>query len=106
MKILTNYFELNDIIWFCRYINPKPEISIYREASFGHGQLQVVNATHAQWTWHRNDNDEQVVGDSFWITSLSSNPACKVWKCALLNDNGKYHTENLLLGKKKKRCRN
>ncbi|XP_002528725.3 probable purple acid phosphatase 20 [Ricinus communis] len=60
------------------YIDPKPEISIFREPSFGHGQLEVVNATHAQWTWHRNDNDEQVPSDSIWLTSLSSSPACKI----------------------------
>nr|AGL44399.1 calcineurin-like phosphoesterase [Manihot esculenta] len=60
------------------YIEPKPAISVFREASFGHGQLEVVNATHAQWRWYRNDNDEQVAGDSLWIISLSSNPACKL----------------------------
>ncbi|KAJ9184457.1 hypothetical protein P3X46_004182 [Hevea brasiliensis] len=60
------------------YIDPKPAISVFREASFGHGQLEVVNATHAQWTWHRNDDDEQFASDSIWLTSLSSNPACKI----------------------------
>ncbi|KAK7337222.1 hypothetical protein VNO77_17785 [Canavalia gladiata] len=61
-----------------RYINPKPEISIFREASFGHGLLQVVNASHARWTWHRNDDFEAVVADSLWFTSLYSNPSCKL----------------------------
>ncbi|KAK3445590.1 hypothetical protein EUGRSUZ_A01510 [Eucalyptus grandis] len=61
-----------------RYINPAPPISVFREASFGHGQLEVVNATHALWTWHRNDDDEDMEADSTWWTSLSSNPACKV----------------------------
>ncbi|KAL2933710.1 putative purple acid phosphatase 20 [Bienertia sinuspersici] len=60
-----------------QYIEPKPEISIFREASFGHGQLQVVNSTHAQWTWHRNDNDVDVAADSIWFTSLISDPECK-----------------------------
>ncbi|KAK3445588.1 hypothetical protein EUGRSUZ_A01512 [Eucalyptus grandis] len=60
-----------------RYMNPMPSISVFREASFGHGQLEVANATHALWTWHRNDNDEAVEADSTWLTSLSSNPACK-----------------------------
>ncbi|XP_020253261.1 probable purple acid phosphatase 20 [Asparagus officinalis] len=58
------------------YMNPSPEISLFREASFGHGQLEVVNGTHALWTWHRNDDDEPVVADQVWLTSLSSNPAC------------------------------
>ncbi|KAJ7971538.1 Purple acid phosphatase [Quillaja saponaria] len=61
-----------------KYIDPKPEISIFREASFGHGQLEVVNGTHALWTWHRNDDDERVVSDTMWLISLSSDPACKV----------------------------
>ncbi|KAK1561873.1 hypothetical protein Q3G72_002342 [Acer saccharum] len=59
-----------------KYIDPKPEISLFREASFGHGELEVVNATHAQWTWHRNDDDNAVESDSIWLTSLSSTPAC------------------------------
>ncbi|KAK1628784.1 hypothetical protein QYE76_003099 [Lolium multiflorum] len=46
-----------------KYIDPQPKTSVFREASFGHGRLQVVNATHALWTWHRNDDDEPVVAD-------------------------------------------
>ncbi|KAL5542084.1 hypothetical protein UlMin_009794 [Ulmus minor] len=55
-----------------RYINPPPKWSIFREASFGHGELRVVNSTHAFWSWHRNDDDEPVRSDQVWITSLSS----------------------------------
>lgn len=58
------------------YVDPQPAASAFREASFGHGRLEVVNATHALWTWHRNDDDEAVVADQAWITSLASNPAC------------------------------
>ncbi|CAB4317589.1 unnamed protein product [Prunus armeniaca] len=60
-----------------KYKNPQPKISVFREASFGHGHLVVANATHAQWTWHRNEDDEAVASDSIWLTSLSSDPACK-----------------------------
>ncbi|XP_040384547.1 probable purple acid phosphatase 20 [Oryza brachyantha] len=59
-----------------KYVDPQPATSAFREASFGHGRLEVVNATHALWTWHRNDDDEAVVADQAWITSLASNPAC------------------------------
>ncbi|ERN19635.1 purple acid phosphatase 18 isoform X1 [Amborella trichopoda] len=55
-----------------RYKNPKPEWSMFREASFGHGELQVVNSSHAFWSWHRNDNDESVRSDQLWIHSLTS----------------------------------
>ncbi|WOL01606.1 putative purple acid phosphatase 20 [Canna indica] len=58
------------------YIDPKPDISLFREASFGHGRFEVANETHAHWSWHRNDNDVAVTGDEVWITSHSSNPAC------------------------------
>ncbi|KAK4777258.1 hypothetical protein SAY86_005946 [Trapa natans] len=54
----------------------KNPISMFREASYGHGELEVVNATHMQWTWHTNANNEMVISDSVWITSLSSNPKC------------------------------
>ncbi|KHN18758.1 Putative purple acid phosphatase 20 [Glycine soja] len=60
-----------------KYINPKPTISIFREASFGHGTLEVFNVSHARWTWHKNDNDEAVISDFVWLTSFSSNPSCK-----------------------------
>ncbi|CAI0423665.1 unnamed protein product [Linum tenue] len=53
------------------------KISVFREASFGHGELEVVNATHAQWTWHRNDDGESVCSDAVWLTSLSSLTSCK-----------------------------
>ena len=58
-------------------MDPKPEISLFREASFGHGQFEVVNASHARWTWHRNQDDVAVASDSVWLTSLSSDPACR-----------------------------
>ncbi|KAK8957685.1 putative purple acid phosphatase 20 [Platanthera zijinensis] len=58
------------------YLQPPPGISLFREASFGHGRLDVVNSTHALWEWHRNDDDEPVVADSVWITSHAANPAC------------------------------
>ncbi|KAK3018467.1 hypothetical protein RJ639_004127 [Escallonia herrerae] len=59
-----------------RFIDPQPQISVFREASFGHGELEVVNATHAMWAWHRNDDDESVVSDTFWLRNLASISAC------------------------------
>ncbi|XP_072951489.1 purple acid phosphatase 18 [Typha angustifolia] len=55
-----------------RYRNPKPSWSVFREASFGHGELKIVNSTHALWSWHRNDDDEPVKSDQVWISSLRS----------------------------------
>lgn len=45
---------------------------MFREASFGHGQLEMVNASHALWTWHRNDDGEAVAADQVWLQSLIS----------------------------------
>ncbi|KAG0554933.1 hypothetical protein KC19_12G131200 [Ceratodon purpureus] len=55
-----------------KFYENSPDWSVFREASFGHAQLKIVNATHAHWTWHRNDDDEAVLADEFWITSLSA----------------------------------
>ncbi|XP_057975870.1 purple acid phosphatase 18 [Malania oleifera] len=54
-----------------KYKNPQPEWSVFREASFGHGELRIENSTHALWSWHRNDDDEAVMSDQVWITSLA-----------------------------------
>lgn len=51
---------------------PQSELSVFREASFGHGELTVYNATHTHWIWHRNEDDELVVSDKVWLTSLSN----------------------------------
>ncbi|KAL7087900.1 hypothetical protein ACP275_13G096700 [Erythranthe tilingii] len=53
------------------YKKPHPDWSVFREASFGHGELKIVNSSHALWSWHRNDDDEPVRSDQVWITSLS-----------------------------------
>ncbi|XP_019196501.1 PREDICTED: purple acid phosphatase 18 [Ipomoea nil] len=62
-----------------RYSEPQPEWSAFRQASFGHGEFEVVNSTHAYWSWHRNNDDESVQSDDAWITSTSwSDPTCNV----------------------------
>nr|CAB3489729.1 unnamed protein product [Digitaria exilis] len=38
-------------------------LSVYREASFGHGRLRIVDERRAVWTWHRNDDDRATVSD-------------------------------------------
>ncbi|KAL9239311.1 hypothetical protein vseg_013646 [Gypsophila vaccaria] len=49
--------------------DPKPEISIFREASFGYGELHVIDSMHAQWTWFRNQDDEAVSADTCLFTN-------------------------------------
>ncbi|CAL5230081.1 g13538 [Coccomyxa viridis] len=55
----------------------QPPWSAYRESSFGHGTLDIVNATHALWHWIRNQDTEDgpiaVVTDPIYIFR---NPIC------------------------------
>jgi hypothetical protein len=45
-----------------------------REASFGHAILQLINATTATFTWHRNQDGAMVVGD--FATIVRDTIAC------------------------------
>ncbi|KAH0971615.1 hypothetical protein GBA52_023771 [Prunus armeniaca] len=55
---------------------PASPLSLYREPSFGHGRLRILNETHAFWGWHRNNDSNSVVKDQFWLESLSSSKTC------------------------------
>ncbi|KAL5847730.1 hypothetical protein ACOSQ3_011254 [Xanthoceras sorbifolium] len=46
---------------------PQPSYSAYREASFGHGILDIKNRTHAYFSWHRNQDGYAVEADSVWL---------------------------------------
>ncbi|XP_020092577.1 purple acid phosphatase 23 isoform X1 [Ananas comosus] len=47
----------------------QPEWSAFRDSSFGHGILEVINSTYALWTWHRNQDiyGENSTGDQIYI---------------------------------------
>ena len=45
-----------------------PEHTAYREPSFGHGVLEVLSATRARWTWHRNRDGDREAADSIVLT--------------------------------------
>ncbi|CAH8351245.1 unnamed protein product [Eruca vesicaria subsp. sativa] len=47
----------------------QPDWSAFRESSFGHGILEVMNSTHAFWTWHRNQDvyKDDSYGDQIYI---------------------------------------
>ncbi|GAB4856439.1 Purple acid phosphatase 22 [Ancistrocladus abbreviatus] len=51
--------------------NPAPSISVFREPSFGHGRLRVIDETTAQWSWHRNNESDATVADQFVLRSPS-----------------------------------
>jgi hypothetical protein len=54
------------------WINPQPSWSIYRQASYGHGEFMVYNTTHALWQWHQNQDLSPVVADEFWMIKGNS----------------------------------
>ncbi|OVA03580.1 Phosphoesterase domain [Macleaya cordata] len=57
---------------------PTSPLSLFQEASFGHGRLRVLNRTHAHWTWHRNDDEHNSsISDEVWLKNLSVSEACK-----------------------------
>ncbi len=46
---------------------PQPDWSLFRESSYGHGVLDLVNASHAHWQWVRNEDGQGVAADQFWL---------------------------------------
>ncbi|XP_062197865.1 purple acid phosphatase 22-like isoform X1 [Phragmites australis] len=50
-------------------------LSVFREASFGHGRLRILNEMSAVWTWHRNHDEHATVGDEVWLESLTAKPS-------------------------------
>ncbi|TYH77030.1 hypothetical protein E1A91_D04G119300v1 [Gossypium mustelinum] len=56
--------------------NPTPEVSVYREPSFGHGRLRVVDESRAHWSWHRNKDSDPFVADVVWLQSLTITKSC------------------------------
>ncbi|GAQ79694.1 purple acid phosphatase [Klebsormidium nitens] len=50
----------------------QPPWSAYREPSFGHATLDMLDANTAVWQWHRNQDDEAVVTDSYTYKRLNS----------------------------------
>jgi acid phosphatase type 7 len=53
-------------------------LSVFHEASFGHGRLKIINGSSAHWSWHRNDDSVSTVRDELWLESLSYSNACQV----------------------------
>ncbi|KAK1413983.1 hypothetical protein QVD17_29720 [Tagetes erecta] len=48
-----------------RFNDPQPDYSAFREASYGHSTLEIMNKTHALYHWNRNDDGKKIATDSF-----------------------------------------
>lgn len=68
----------------CRMTQPQPAYSAYREASFGHGTLDIKNRTHAYFAWHRNQDGYAVEADSLWLHNRYWHPSVETSSAAAL----------------------
>lgn len=48
-----------------RFLDPQPDYSAFREASYGHSTLEIKNRTHAFYHWNRNDDGKKQATDAF-----------------------------------------
>ena len=51
--------------WNCRFLDPQPDYSAFREASYGHSTFEIKNRTHAFYHWNRNDDGKKLATDAF-----------------------------------------
>jgi len=49
------------------WVEPQPVWSVYRQASYGFGEINVVNKTHMKWVWTQNKDLTPQYVDSLWI---------------------------------------
>lgn len=59
----------------------QPSYSAFREPSFGHGTLDLIDGARAEWRWHRNQDDGPESADS---VSVVRDPDCKSRRAARL----------------------
>jgi hypothetical protein len=70
------------------WVEPQPDWSLFRMASYGHAEMTVFNETHAVWQWHVNGDlavpsvgsstTSATIGDEFWFVKNSpARPAQK-----------------------------
>ena len=50
------------------WVEPQPEWSLFRQASYGFGELRAVNSSTMEWRWHQNQDLLPVIADSFTFT--------------------------------------
>ena len=59
------------------WVPTQPEWSALREYAYGHGQLHILNSTHARWEWIRDDDPwnpspSTAIGDETFFIRQSS----------------------------------
>nr|VDD61800.1 unnamed protein product [Brassica oleracea] len=61
---------------YVMFNNPRSPLSAFRESSFGHGRLRVIDKKRAHWSWHRNNDNFSVIADEVWFESSTSSSHC------------------------------
>lgn len=54
------------------WMHPQPDWSLFRQASYGFGDLMVANATHTSWQWHQNGDLTPTFADEFWVVKKAT----------------------------------
>jgi len=79
LKYVFSFHNLN-----YRFKKPPSPLSEFRESSFGHGRLKVMDGKRAHWSWHRNNDSNSLLADEVWLDSLSTSSSC--WPSSRSND--------------------
>lgn len=67
---LSHIFSSDDLLLLP--LRVQPAWSIRREASYGHGKIEILNGTTAVWTWHRIQDGELIPADVTPIPPVDS----------------------------------
>jgi acid phosphatase type 7 len=59
------------------WTDPQPAWSLYRQASYGFGELEVTNSTSMSWRWHQNQDLLPEIADQFVFTKSESGGALR-----------------------------
>ena len=46
---------------------PDTSLVAFKAATYGHGEVRVINETHLEWTWHANPDQENKVEDTLML---------------------------------------
>ncbi|CAA7019163.1 unnamed protein product [Microthlaspi erraticum] len=59
-----------------RFRKPASPLSVFRESSFGHGRLRIIDNKRAHWSWHRNNDNYSVIADQVSFQSPRTSSRC------------------------------
>ncbi|CAE6076029.1 unnamed protein product [Arabidopsis arenosa] len=60
-----------------RFNKPQSPLSVFRESSFGHGRLRIIDHKRAHWSWHRNNDEMSFIADEVSFESPRASSHCR-----------------------------